>query len=65
MPERMRLIRHRANVIFQRENDSPHLNLDITESGSVGKLAVSEQFRRTYYERAEQELLTEGKIKPG
>jgi hypothetical protein len=65
MPERMRQIRQRAHALFRAENSSPALVLDsaCAEFGVTGRSAVSEDVRRSYYERAEQELIHEGKIK--
>jgi hypothetical protein len=66
MPERIRRIRHRAHALFRKENSSPIVILDSTyvEGGVAGRMLVTEEVRRSYYERAEQELLSEGKIKP-
>jgi hypothetical protein len=66
MPERTRRIRHRAHALFRKENTSPIVILDSTyvEGGVAGHMLVTEEVRRSYYERAEQELLSEGKIKP-
>lgn len=66
MPERIRRIRHRAHALFRRENNSPVIILDSTfiEDIPGGRIAVTDEVRRSYYQRAEQELLNEGKIKP-
>jgi hypothetical protein len=66
MPQRMRLIRHRAYTLFRQENPSHHIILDSTspDDGGPGRLAVTEAVRKSYYERAEQELIIEGKISP-
>jgi hypothetical protein len=62
----MRRIRQRTHVLFRKENSSLVINLDSTyvEGGVAGRMLVTEEVRRSYYQRAEQELLSEGKILP-
>jgi hypothetical protein len=66
MPERARQIRQRAHLLFLRDNPAPVLALDSTflDRGPPRQLTVTEDVRRSYYERAERELIAEGKIKP-
>ena len=64
MSERSRLIRSRAESLFRRENAVPLLSLEsIPHSGLASwRIPVAENVRKTYFKRAEEELITEGRI---
>jgi hypothetical protein len=60
MPERMRLIRNRAEVIFGEEH--PVLVSAVKPSLGALETAIPSELRQRYFELAERELVAERKI---
>lgn len=62
MPERMRLIRNRAEVIYLRSSGNNVASSRTVANASPNDSSIPAGARHHYFEIAEKELIEEGKI---